>query len=265
MRRADPLINKEHGSWAILFVPPFTALLSLGEFSFLSVIFLLTILTAFLTARPAEIWIQDVINKRPVSSRRKNAFFWFSVYFSAAVVLSLVLLVMTAGYGILLFGFAGVVMILFSQFLQARSGKTLGRDLAGIAGLTLGAPAAMYIHTGAVSIQAMQLWLYNFLFFSSGAFYVHSVIEQAGRKESAERLRLTSKFSLNIAYHIMLILFLLFIILKSSPAILGFAFLPMIVHVFASMIVLRGKANFKKIGFTLLGYSIFFGIMIGTM
>ncbi|NUN08839.1 MAG: YwiC-like family protein [Ignavibacteriaceae bacterium] len=265
MLRADPLINKEHGSWAILLVPPLTTLLALSEFSLLSVIFFLTILSAFLTARPAEIWIQDIINKRPESSRRKNAFFWLSVYTSAAAFFSVILLAMTGRYGILLFGFAGIVMILCSQFLQARSGKTLGRDIAGIAGLTLGAPAAFYIHTGAVSPEALQLWLYNFLFFSSGAFYVHSVIEQAGKKESPEKFSITSKFFLNLSYHIILILFLLFIILNDSPAALGFAFLPMIFHVFASMVMLKGKANFKKIGFTLLGYSIFFGIMIGTM
>lgn len=265
MLKADPLINKEHGSWAILLVPPFTALLSLREFSSVTILFLFALLSAFLIARPAEIWFQDLINKRPQSSKRKNAFFWLTAYTVSAIIFTLLLLIINGSYGLLIFGAAGIAMILISQLLQAKYGKTIGRDLAGIAGLTLGAPTAYYVHTGMINSFAWQLWLFNLLFFASGAFYVHSLIEQSGKQEDFRRLNLSSKFFLNLSYHIMLIIFLIIFISNNSLLTPALAFIPMIVHVFLSMIFVKGKANFKKIGFTLLGYSIFFGIVIGTM
>ncbi len=264
MLKSDPLINKEHGSWAILFVPPLTGILATKEFSFTTLLFLITALAAFLTARPAEIYFQDVLKKNPPSSKRDNALMWMLIYISVASVSGALLLLITSAELIIAFGLCAFALMGFSQWLQFNFGKTLMRDISGIAGLTAGAPAIYYLHTGLVNGLGLSLWLFNFLFFISGAFYVHAVIERVGQ-QSKETKTIGMKTFLNLFYHISLAAALILYIRNDYQFMLALAFLPMIVHAITGVFLLKGKANFKKIGFTLLGYSVFFGLMIGLM
>lgn len=260
-----PVITKEHGSWAVVFIPLITGAAASSGLSLSLIPFILCILFLFMSYTPAEMLIHAYVKKMPESLKLENARRWFYIYFLSGAVSGLALMLFSGKYGLLLYGAAAVFIFLISMGIVLKYRKNVWSDLAAMAGLTLSAPAAMYLLDGSNETGNLIVWLLNFAFFGSSAFYVHFKIKLASlKKQELSMSDIISTGRLNIIYHSVLFVILVALILTfPGSEFMAAAFLPMIIHVFAGTFSRKGKADFKKMGLAFLLYSFVFALCIG--
>lgn len=255
---AKPIVTGEHGAWAILLVPIFTSYAEFGNNSLQFFLIATSVCFTFLAFRPAEIIFlerrkiaRDAIKFRAV----KN---WGIIYLSIALIPALILLLSYQRFYLLYFGLFGAIGLSLSIFLLVKLGKSLTKDLTGILWITSSVVIIHYSVYGAINKSSILLWLLNFLFFASGAFFVH--MKMKTMKQSASIF--PAPVVANLIYHLLLILILLFLFSeKMIDQLILVAFIPPIIHsVLGSFSKLKIK-SFKPIGFTLLGYSILFTVI----
>jgi NAD/NADP transhydrogenase beta subunit len=160
-------------------------------------------------------------------------------------------------------GFAAA-LFLVSLSLTRHKPKSITSDLAAVVGLTMTAPAAMYVLTGRLQTDTLLVWLLNVLFFGSSVFYVHMKIRATGLKKEMltwrERLLIGH---LNILYHLAVLIILTTLVQANhTPALAFVAFVPVSLHAFIGTMRLSSRVGFKKLGFLLLGQSLVFAILI---
>ena len=141
--------------------------------------------------------------------------------------------------------------------------SNLLRDITAIPGLTLGAPAVYYFLDGSIIGTALLLWLLNTLFFISSAFYVHMKMFQHHQDDnSSKKIVYNNLRKLNLAYQLFLLTAIpVFIIQRQLNFSIFLAFLPMMIHCTIGSFTKTEKVNFKKIGFTFVGYALIFGLL----
>ncbi len=266
MRMPKLLITREHGSWVVLFVPIVVAV-GLTEALTLNIVLVsAAALSAFLSYVPAQILLRKYTGVEQDSEKRRAATVWFSVFAFATAVFFLPLLLQ--GFWKLLP--LGMVSLLCfgAHFLLTRvRPKTVLSDLIAVLGLTVGAPATMYVATGELSGRALFVWMLNFFFFGSGVVYVHMNIAATTLKGASLSLaqRLSVGF-LNLVYHLVVLgIVTVLVVLEYSPTLVVMAFLPMTVHALYGTFRLSTRVQFKRLGFLLLGHAILFAIIVSTI
>ncbi len=258
-----PIITKEHGSWAILFVPVIMGISAAQNFDHSIWILAISIFFLFMSYAPAEILLLNKLKKRNFSNKDKNAKSWLIIYFSIAVILGLFAVIFFNKYLLLFFGAVASIFFLLSQIFSFKFKKNVWSDLIAMFGLTLSAPAMIYFLDGKLNQTSLLVWFFNLIFFASSAIYVHFKIKIASVKNTEKSFSEISLGKLNLIFHVFAISLLIFFAVKfPSKIFLSIAFLPMFVHALLGTFKLSGKTNFKKLGFTLLGYSIIFAMVI---
>jgi hypothetical protein len=264
MNTFRPPIPKEHGAWAVLFVPLIVGGAVAGHLTVDHLFLGLSALLAFLGTVP----IQTLLRQRfaaPQSARRvQQAAVWGTVYLVGSCLAlaplllnGFVLLPVLAAFGALAFAV---------NFLLTRvHPKTVVSDVIAVAGLCLGAPASCYISTGRMNHTAAVLWLLHVLFFGCSVFYVQMKINAVSSRKSqlrrAERVALGRHLLLYLA---MVLVFVSALVTQkvATPYVL-LAFTPMTIHALIGTFRLTPVVRFKKLGFALLAHSMIFGIVIG--
>ena len=258
------IITNEHGSWAVLFVPMVTGILSTKIFAgdLLPRFFL--VLFSFLLYKPAEIMFHEWVASRRRSQKFQNALTSFIVYgFFATGFLAYEILFLQK-YLLLVFGTAAVVIFLISVTIKSSGTFSFLREFLGVIILTSTAPIAVYCLTNQLTDNAVTLWILNSLFFFSGTCYVNFLIEKLSdsKGKSFAQGKISSK-NIHFVYHLALGLFLIsFIIIFPNQYLKVLAFLPMVIIAFKVYFSGRVERDFKKVGLTLLGYSLFFALFI---
>lgn len=250
-----PILTREHGAWAILFVPILTAFAEFGNLS--AEFFLITASTCFtfLAFRPAEIFFIEGRKAVKDSAKIKQALQWMWIYAGAATAPSLILILFFNKIHLLLFGIFGVSGLAISLFMLLKSGKSLARDLIGTVWITSSILAIRYSLFGFIDREALILWLLNFLFFSSGAFFVHMKIKTLKKIEKT----FSAPAIQSLAFNLLLILILYFMWKEEYiQTYVLYAFAPMLSHALWGSLLNKKIKTFKPLGFTLLGYSIIF-------
>ena len=260
-----PLIPKEHGAWAILFIPMFTVALVLDamriEFLFLT----LSTLFYFLCYLPAQTMLRHYLLQKQPADKLQPATLWFFVYFSIGSFFAFLILKNGFEY---LWIIGGINLCCFlAQFVLERTfQKSLASDLISTAGLTTTSIAAYYVITSAIDGDAIRLYILNFLFFGSNVLYVYTKIRATSLKQ--ERLSMTDKFTivrLLIIYHLLVIgIVVYFVSVYYTPLLTMLSFAPMTLHAIVGVIKLEKKVQFQRLGFLLLVQSILFSIILGT-
>jgi hypothetical protein len=257
-----PIGVKEHGAWAIVFIPLCTGALLARVFTFNALLLLIAELFFFLAYRPVELLVQ-LRKNRSAHEKRLHAWFWAALYSLVALIAAGILLVNGRYY---LLAFGGVTALLFGigMQLQKKNRLSQSRELLGILGLSLGAPAMLYSITGEVLIAGWRLWILNALFFFSSSFFIHLKLSEKNRGDDAVMSPAYLKqFRLNIVYQSSLLLGLIVLSVSHLLTLWGLlAFLPMLWHCLSAARVSAGKADFKKTGIIFLAYSLFFGALI---
>lgn len=257
------VITKEHGSWAVLFVPIIVNAYVAGKWSNDFILVVLAALGAFLAYVPAQILLRYYLDVPQQVERFRQAKFWGMVYAGVTIVLGVVLLI--KGYVVLLvIGAAGGMSFLANFFFVKYYSKRIATDLIAVAGLTLGGPGVYYVLTRSLDRTAFYLYLLNLLFFGCSVFYVHMKIQFSAAKKSRMAWSESVKFGkLNLLYLASVASFVGILAALHFISIVAFtAFVPIIVHGIYGTVNLSHRVQFKNLGFILLGQSLMFGTLL---
>jgi nitrous oxidase accessory protein len=262
MKIPPPIIPKEHGAWAVLFVPMLVGASIAGKFT-LNVLFLaLATLGVFLSYMPVQTLLREWFVARQAPEKAHTAKFWAVVYLGAAALFMLPLFLQNLWW---LLGIGTLSAIaFFANFVLTRHyAKTVLSDLISVLGLTLSAPAAYYTVTGKLDQTAATLWLMNFLFFGSGIVYVHTKLRAAALKKQdfsfGEKLSLGK---LNLIYHLVVLAIAGILAAHNfTPLFAMVAFVPMTIHAIYGTLKLTSTVRFKNLGLILLLHSLIFALL----
>jgi hypothetical protein len=255
-----PVFPKEHGAWAVLFVPLMSGAAIAGGFSLNVMLLALSALGMFLWTVPAQtLWRQCAAGPRQ-DGRLGRVYLWGTVYLAWGIAFLLPLF--GKGYWLLgPLGLVGAVCLAGSFFQQGRFPRTIAADLISVVGLTLSGLAAYYVTSGKADLQGFLIWVFNILFFGSSVFYVHMKIGTISSKNL--EMKPGQMRTANIVYQSgVLVTIALFAMVGVTRWLTILAFIPMGVHVFYGTFHSSFDLEFKKLGLLLLGQSILFGILL---
>jgi hypothetical protein len=164
-------------------------------------------------------------------------------------------------------GLAGGLLVLFHLWLVARRQEmSLAGELAGIAGLALGAPMAYYTASGRLDGTATVLWLINALYFGGTVFYIKLKVRQQPRLPAPDRTgeRLV-KARACLAYQVaVLTVVSLLAALRYAPLLAPLAFVPVTIKMLwgAWQWQDRKSLSLVRLGLAELFHSIAFAVLI---
>lgn len=221
-----PPFPKEHGSWAMLIVPLLLGLVIAPEWHWRVSVLLVAALGFFLLRQPLAVLVKT--RKRADSDK---AYLWrWAALYGGLTALSGGWLVLAQGlWWLVVMGLVGGVLLLFHLWLVSRRQEmSLGGELAGVAGLALGAPMAYYTAGGQLDRLAALLWLINLLYFGGTVFYIKLKVRQQPRLPAPEGVseRLV-KAKACLAYQTAaLTLLITLATLQWAPLLMPLAFVP---------------------------------------
>jgi hypothetical protein len=264
MTLSMPPLPKEHGAWAVLYVPMLVGAAIAGELTWNVLLLALSALGVFLSYVPIHAILRHLFVAPLPQERLREALVWSGVYLGFGVVFVVPLLLQ--GYTLLLIAIPGAVALVGNFLLTRTVGKTILGDAVAVLGLSLSAVCSWYVVTGQITSEALVVWLLNLLFFLCSVFYVHMKIRASSVKQDigpADRLSLGA---LNIAYHIVVIAVVTALAFyRFTKLYVLVAFLPMVVHALYGTFRLSRRVKFQRLGLLLLGQSILFGLLLWQM
>ncbi len=260
---SKPIITREHGSWAVLFIPMLIGVGYAETFSWNFFFLAVSSLGVFMSYVPIQTLLRKIFNEPVNKAKQDAAVFWAAIYLSIGIIFSLPLL-FNELWVVILFALAGMLTLVVNSLLTRTVQKSITSDLVSVAGLTISAPCAYYVLTERVDSISFVVWILNFLFFGSSVFYVHMKIRASSLKK--EKLNFVEKLSLgwlNILYHCVMVFTIAALALyKFTSTFTILAFIPIIVHAIAGTIRLQTRMKFKTLGFLLLLQSISFALSL---
>ncbi|MFA6979913.1 MAG: YwiC-like family protein [Ignavibacteriaceae bacterium] len=258
------IVTNEHGSWAVLFVPMVTGILSTKIFSVEIIPLFFLILFSFMLYKPAEVMYREWSSGRMKNQKFHDALASFLVYVFFATGFLVYEVYFLQKYLLLGFGITASLIFILSVSIKSSGVFSFLREFLGVFILTSTAPIAVYCLENQITDQAITLWILNILFFFSGTCYVNFLIERLSDTKGKNFNRgLISSKNIHFVYHLALTLFLIsFLVVFPNQYFKALAFAPMIVHAFKIYFSGRVVTDFKRVGLTLLGYSLFFALLI---
>ncbi len=221
-----PLLPKEHGSWAMLTIPLLLGLIIAPAWHWRVLVLLVAAAGFFLVRHP----LVTLIKTRKRASVGKAALRQWAAIYGGITILSSGWLILAQGlWWLAMMGLVGSMLLLFNLWLVShRQEMSVAGELAGIAGLALGAPMGYYVASGQLDSTAAALWLLNALYFGGTVFYVKLKVRQQPRLPVpnclSERL---IKAKACLAYQtIALTLIILLVTLQQAPLLTPLALMP---------------------------------------
>jgi len=264
-------IPKEHGAWAMLYVPFVIGVCVAAKSQGLRLPWnvgilplFLAITLGYLSRLPFIEWLRSKYKNR-LSEANRNALRFFIGYASVGILAYSTLLFFYKLWGLLPFLAIGSSFWAFYTY-QTVKGKhrSIIGELVGVLGLTFTAPIAHYVAIGSLTKMAFMLWLLNALFFSSSIFYVKLRVEAYAHKNQLRALKDRLTISRGcIIYHLLLFVFMsVLCLLQLAPAMIFAAFLPILIRGGIAVTRFPKTLSLKRIGFSELAYALFFMFML---
>lgn len=207
-RRAAQLpLPKEHGSWVMLgvaFLLGAGAAARTGSVAPQGPLQLLLYLAAFaaifILRRPAALLLRGGPGASTPEERRLLAR-WLAALALAAAAAAAALVALGLSLMVPLGAAALALLAVDLRRAQRTARPTLASELAGAAGIALGAPGAYYAAGGALDRTAFALWLLAALYFASGVFYVRMKARWVKEPPSSPAARWATGRD-NVLYHL---------------------------------------------------------------
>lgn len=190
-----------HGAWSVLLCGYVAGVAAAGVPGPASLVLLASVVAAFVGRHAASVF--DRLTT--LDPRRRWVGLWGSAYAVLSVVGLSVLVVWFNLSGLLVLAAAGSLFAVASLILESRrKDRTLAGELINIVGLSLAAPAAMYVTSGVFDFGTVGLWLLSVMFFAGRVLHVRYVVglQRAGGADG--RTRLEQRISL--AYQVVILL-----------------------------------------------------------
>jgi hypothetical protein len=251
--RAQLRLPKEHGAWAMLYIPFVLGLLVAGSFGWPVLLLLLATTALFISRESLLVWWRA--RQRGRSAEKEVRL--LLGYVALGLLSGLPLLLVWQLYWLIPLGLVGVLLLIVNGRQGAQmEERALGNELLAIGGLTLTAPAAYYAASGAWNETALWLWLLSALYFASSVFYIKLRVYRLNPRKQAEQQRAWRSCAL---YHSFLLAALLALWLTASlPLFAVIAFAPVLLRSAWSLFNPVTQVNLRRAGFLEIGYSLIF-------
>jgi hypothetical protein len=251
--KSDLRLPKEHGAWAMLYVPFVLGLLVAGRLSWSVPLLLIAVSALFISRESLQVWWRARTRRRSAPHEARLLL----IYLGITVLCGLPLLLAAHLYWLLPLGGMGL-LLLFINSKQAvdLEARTVGSELLAIGGLTLTAPAAYYAAHGVWEPTALWLWLLSALYFASSVFYIKLRIYRLNPRKQAEQKQAWQSCAI---YHSFLLAALALLWLTDNlPLFVLVAFAPVLARSLWSLFKPATQVNLRRAGFIEIGYSIIF-------
>lgn len=249
-------LPKEHGAWAMFYVPFLLGVLVAGRLS-LPVLWLLLATTALFIARESLLvwWRARARGRQTPTSIQAGRL--LLLYFAVAAICGAPLILVYEFYWLLLPALLGAALLAINgkQATQFEDRSVQGEVMA-IAGLTMTAPAAYCVAHGQWSQTAWWLWAISAAYFASSVFYVKLRVTSLHAKQPDDKRRARWQC---IGYHAFLLVSLLALaVTRSLPLFVLIAFAPVLGRTVWGLLKPAESLNLKRIGVTEIVYSVIF-------
>src|SRR3989338_282626 len=175
-------IPGQHGAWSVLIACFLIGTLSPGRFNSVSVIFLISLLSAFLGWHT----LSESLKLPASSSGRKNLLSWFGEYLAVFMITGVVLVWGFGRWLLIPLGLVSFLIMALSLHIDIQDkGFSLLGQISGIFGLSLVVPSAEYTASGTYSWRTFGLWIVCLLFLWAASFMC--VIWSGGVRRPAAR------------------------------------------------------------------------------
>jgi len=246
-------LPKEHGAWAMLYVPFVLGVTVAGRVNWQVLLLLLSATAVFIARESLLVYWRARARGRaaPEAGRTLLLYLALAAAFGSPLIFAFNL------YLLIPLGLVGASLLLINgkQATRMEERSTTGEILA-IGGLTMTAPAAYYAAGGRFDLTAFWLWALSALYMASSVFYIKLRVYRLNPRKQAEQRRALRSCAV---YHSFLIVALPALISAGSLSLFAFiAFAPALVRTFWGMFMPRTKLNLTRAGILEIAYSLVF-------
>ena len=246
-------LPKEHGAWAMLYVPFALGVAVAGRVNWPALLLLLSATAVFISRESLLVYWRAHARGRDAAEAGRTLL----LYLTLAAAFGTPLIFAYKLFRLIPLGLIGAALLLINgkQATRMEERGTTGEIMA-IIGLTMTAPAAYYAASGRREMTAFWLWLLSALYMASSVFYIKLRVYRLNpRKQAEQRLALRSC----AFYHSFLIVALPALIFAGSLGIFAFiAFTPALVRTIWGMFRPKTKVNLVRAGILEIAYSLVF-------
>jgi hypothetical protein len=255
--RAVLKLPREHGAWAMLYVPMISGVMVAWKFPLRVLLFTISATFLFIARESLLSWWRAYRR----GERRVEALQRLTIYLGVAGLSIAPLILADRLYALVPIGMAAVLLLgINAEMAAKREDRTIAGEILAIAGLTMTAPAAYYVAEGTWQTSAIWLWALSALYFASSVFYIKLRVNLVNPKRQDERSQVRWRCA---AYHGLLLVSLFLLAATDRFNLLALvAFAPAITRASWSLFKTTGNLNLKRLGLLEILYSVVFLIFI---
>ncbi|MFL6216546.1 MAG: YwiC-like family protein [Blastocatellia bacterium] len=255
--RATLRLPREHGAWAMLYVPFVVGALVAAEINLRVVCLFFSTSFLFIARESLLVWWRA----RRRGQSQAAALKMLIVYASLAGLFGLPLVAVYKLYWLVPLGAAIAGLLLYNaEQATRREDRTITGEVLAILGMTLTAPATYYATRGALDVTALWLWALCALYFTSSVFYVKLRVHWLNKRKADQRRQSWRRCAI---YHGSLLAALATFAATGNLSLLTLvAFAPVLGRSFWHLARPVEKINLKRIGVTEIIYSLVFLVFI---
>lgn len=246
-------LPREHGAWAMLYVPFAVGALVAWSAPLRLLLLALSVTFVFIARESLLIWWRA----RSRGRQNDEALRFTLSYLALAGVFGAPLLLVYHLYWFIAMGLAALVLLAINaRQAVRREDRTIGGEMMAIAGLTLTAPAAFYAARGAFDVDALWLWVLCAVYFGSSVFYVKLRVSTISPRMDEARRQSWERCAF---YHAFLLASLLVLALTGSLNLFAIAaFAPVLTRSFWYLARPVRRINLRRVGWLEMVYSLVF-------
>jgi len=255
--RASLRLPKEHGAWAMVYVPFVIGALVAGSFSLRVALAGLSVTFLFIARESWLSWWRARSRGQTGREPRRMMLVYLGVAATAAAPLVIFYkLFWLVGFGLLTLA----LLALNAQQALRREDRTIIGETMAILGMTLTAPTAYYAASGAWDLTALWLWAMCALYFTSSVFYVKLRVHSLNRRR--REAKVTSWWMCALYHSFLLGALIVFAITGSLNMLALVAFAPAFARSFWQLAKPARDLNLRLIGVMEIVYSLVFLVFI---
>jgi 4-hydroxybenzoate polyprenyltransferase len=246
-------LPKEHGAWAMLYVPFALGVAVAGRVNWPVLLLLLSATAVFISRESLLVYWRARARGRDAAEAGRTLL----LYLALAAAFGSLLIFALKFFWLIPLGMAGAALLLINGKQATRmEERVVTGEIMAIAGLTMTAPAAYYAASGRWEMTAFWLWLLSALYMASSVFYIKLRVYRLNPRKHAEQRQSLRSCAF---YHSFLIVALPALIFAGSLGLLAFiAFAPALVRTFWGMFKPKTKAPLTRAGILEIVYSMIF-------